>query len=84
MAIRIILPDYLERKAESLLLAALQDFGAQHIRANEWRFSQMPLNCQEFLGELKLFFPKTERWLVDRLKVTILGSSEHGSPTRLT
>ena len=80
MALRIILPDYLERKAETLLFAALQDFGAQRITAKEWHFSQMPLSCQEFLSELKLFLPKSDHWLVDRFKVTILDSSEHGNP----
>ena len=79
MALRIILPDYIERKSEALLFNALQDFGAQHVRAREWRFSQMPLSCQEFLSELKFFLPKTEHWLVDKLKVTIPGSSRPGT-----
>jgi hypothetical protein len=83
MALKIVLPDYMERKAETLLFAALQDFGAQRITAKEWRFNQMPLSCQECLSELKLFLPKTEHWVVDKLKVTIPDSSRHGSPIRL-
>ncbi|MGD0226207.1 MAG: hypothetical protein ABSF71_28065 [Terriglobia bacterium] len=74
MALRIILPDYLDKNSETYLFAALQDFGAEHIAGNEWRFSQIPLSCQKFLIELKVFLPKTEQGLADRLKVTIFHS----------
>jgi hypothetical protein len=80
MALRIILPDYLGRNAEALLFAALLNFGAERITAKEGHFTQMPLSWQDFLSELKLFLPQSDHWLVDRFKVTILDSSEHGNP----
>jgi hypothetical protein len=83
MALRIILPDFVERKAETLLFSALQDFGAQRISAKEWRFSQMPLSSQECLNELKLFLPKSEHWLVDKVKVMTWDSSQRRTPINL-
>lgn len=71
MALRIMVPVYLDNKGQSLLAAALQNFGAQHITANEWRFSQIPLSCEKFVAELKVFLPRPEQWLADRLAVTI-------------
>ncbi len=71
MALRIILPDRLVKKSEVYLIAALQEFGAEHITANEWRYKQMPLTCQQFVSELKVFLPETERVSADWLKVTI-------------
>jgi hypothetical protein len=83
MALRIILPAGLDKNGENCLYGALRDFGAHRFFANEWHFSQIPLSCQEFLSELKTFLPKTEQGLIDGLKVTILESSQHGSPIRL-
>jgi hypothetical protein len=71
MALRIILPDRLIKKSEVYLIAALQAFGAEHIAANEWRYKQMPLTCEEFVRELKAFLPETERILADWVKVTV-------------
>lgn len=83
MALRIVLPDYVERKAESVLFTALQDFGAQRITAKEWRFNQMPLSCQECLNELKMFLPKSEHWLVEKVKVMPLDTSQRRRPINL-
>jgi hypothetical protein len=83
MALKIILPAGLDRNSETCLYAALKEFGAHRIFANEWRFSQIPLSHQEFLRELETFLPQTEQGLIDGLKVTILDSSEHRSPIRL-
>jgi len=71
MALRIIVPSYLDTKGQNLLSAALQNFGAQHITVNEWRFSQIPLSGEKFVAELKVFLPGPEQWLADRLTVTI-------------
>ncbi len=83
MALRIILPGGLDKNTEACLDGALRDFGAYRLFANEWHFSQIPLSCQEFLSELKTFLPQTEQGLTDKIKVTLLASSEHGSPIRL-
>ncbi len=71
MALRIVVPEYLDKKGQSLLAGALQNFGAQHVAANEWRFSQIPLSCEKFVAELRVFLPGPEQWLADRLSVTI-------------
>jgi len=71
MALKIVLPYGLSKKSETYLLAALQDSGAEHISANEWRFSQIVLSCDAFVAELRAFLPETERWLADRITVTI-------------
>jgi phage FluMu gp28-like protein len=76
MTLRIILPDRLTKTSESYLIAALQNFGAEHIAANEWRYKQMALTCQEFVSQLKVFLPETERVLADWVKVTILNPSK--------
>ena len=74
MALRIMLSERLGKNSETCLLAALQNFGAEHISAHEWRFNQIPLNCQQFVTELRAFLPVPERDLADRLTVTIFHS----------
>jgi hypothetical protein len=68
MALTIILPDYLETRAEKVLFAALQNFGADQISAREWRFNLVPLSRQEFIRELKQFLPDSHHWLLDRFR----------------
>jgi hypothetical protein len=79
MALKIIVPGYLDKTGEALLFAALQNSGAEHITDNEWRFSQIQLSSQKFVAELKVFLPETGWHLADKLKVTILDPSEDGN-----
>ena len=79
MALKIIVPGYLDKTGEALLYVALQNFGAQHVTANEWHFSQIPLSSQKFVTELKVFLPSTGWHLAEKLKVTIFDPSKDGN-----
>ena len=77
MSLKIIVPDDLDRKSETYLLAALQDSGTRHISGNEWRFIEEALSCQEFLTKLRASLPEPERGLADRLTITICRPLRH-------
>ncbi len=70
MALKIILPGGLDKTSEAHLLSALRNFGAEQVTAHEWRFSQIPLSCQEFATQFRTFLPEAARELVERVKVT--------------
>jgi hypothetical protein len=71
MSLKIIVPDDLDRKSETYLLAALQDSGTRHISGNEWRSREEALSSEEFLAKLRASLPEPELGLADRLTITI-------------
>ena len=71
MALRILLPDDLNNKSGTYVVAALEDLKAEPVSGGEWHFKRGVLTPDEFRTRLKVKLAQRSK-LADRVIIEIL------------